>query len=176
MLISPDQVPPVGSGDMLEVCARFMTESDYRGLEDCTLNPEDPEAPGLCMAYREWERSLRNDLVRLRAAEQALDETVYLRDAEDIFGTEAIAGEAMAKSTPLEAEIFLDASRWAKIDDLSGGHYFDIEFLRGYRLKLQILERRAMFEEEKGFAAYRDLYARVLGASGTEVPVGGGIE
>ena len=38
-----------------------------------------------------------------------------------------------------------------KIDELSTGHFFDMEFLRAYRLKLQILERHELFEEERGF-------------------------
>jgi hypothetical protein len=41
-------------------------------------------------------------------------------------------------------------------------------------MKLQILERRSMFDEERGFSAYRDLYTRVLAASGTDIPDGGG--
>lgn len=173
MLSSPDQEPPVSSEEMLELCSRFMKEPEYEGLLSSTVDPVE-DAPGLCGEYHSWEKSLRNELVQLRAAAQGLDEAVYLREVEDVFGTGAVAAEAMAKQTPLEAELFLDSSRWAYIDDLAIGHYFDIEFLRAYRLKLQLLERHAMFEEEKGFAAYRELYARVLDASGAEVPVGGG--
>ena len=174
MLATPDQEPPVSSDDMLEVCRRFMTEKDYEGLVVSTLDPGTGEAPWICREFHAWERSLRNSLVALRAAEQELDEDQYLRDVPDVFGTSAIAGEAMGKATPLEAELFLDGSRWAYIEDLAYGHFFDVEFLRAYRLKLQLLERRALFEEERGFAAYRDLYSRVLEASGTEIPVGGG--
>ena len=164
----------MSSDDMMEVCRRFMTDSDYEGLAASVLDPDAGEAPGICRQYHAWEKSLRNRLVTLRAAEQELDESQYLREVPDVFGTAAVAGEAMGKATPLEAELFLDASRWTYIDDLAFGHYFDVEFLRAYRLKLQLLERRALFEEERGFAAYRDLYSRVLEASGTEVPVGGG--
>jgi len=173
MLTGPDQSVPVSSDEMLDVCRRFISTEDYTGLEDSTLNPDDAFAPGICAFYREWERSLRNALVLQRSAEQHLSPDEYLRDSEDISGTTVIASEAVGKSTPLEAELFLDSCRWLKIDELSNGHFFDIEFLRAYRLKLQILERRAMFDEEKGFAAYHDLYARVLSASGTDIPNGG---
>ena len=173
MLTDPDQKPPISSEEMLDVCRRLIAEGDYSGLLESTLNPEDPAAPGICGSYRAWERSLRNDLVLLRAAEQDLNPEDYLRTSEPVSGTSAVAAESMAKDSPLEAELYLDGCRWSIIDELTVGHYFDIEFLRSYRMKLQILERRAMFEEERGFTAYHDLYARVLSASGTEIPTGG---
>jgi hypothetical protein len=101
-----------------------------------------------------------------------LDPGGYLRPAEAVFGTESMAHDVMAISSPLEAELYLDACRWAKIDELAYGHFFDLEFLRAYKMKLEILERHDMFEEEKGFDAYREIYARVLSASGTEIPMG----
>jgi hypothetical protein len=174
MLIGPDQVPPVSSEEMLDVCRRYISGDDYRGLVDSTLNPEDSGAPGICASYREWERSLRNDLVIQRSAAQNLNPDDYIRDSAALSGTGEIAAQAMGKSTPLEAELYLDSCRWLKIEELSTGHYFDIEFLRAYRMKLQILERRSMFDEERGFSAYRDLYTRVLAASGTDIPDGGG--
>ena len=173
MLTDSDQEPPISGEELLDVCRRFVTDGDYHGLVESTLNPEDPAAPGICGPFREWERSLRNDLVLLRAAEQDLNPEDYIRAFEPVSGTSSIATESMAKNSPLEAELYLDGCRWLKIDELAAGHYFDIEFLRSYRMKLQILERRAMFEEERGFAAYRDLYTRVLTASGTEIPTGG---
>ncbi|RKX80348.1 MAG: hypothetical protein DRP60_03435 [Spirochaetes bacterium] len=173
MLSGPDQPAPVSSEEMLDVCRRFIADSDYSGLVDSSLNPEDAEAPGICASFRGWERSLRNDLVIQRAAEQNLSSEEYIRTSESVSGTSVIASEAMSKSSPLEAELYLDSCRWLKIEELSTGHFFDIEFLIAYRMKLQILERRAMFDEKRGFAAYRELYARVLNASGTDIPDGG---
>ncbi len=90
-----------------------------------------------------------------------------------MFGTASAAAEAFSKDNPLDAELLLNNARWQFIEELSAGHFFDLEFLVAYRLKLQLQERRAMFEEEKGFAAYRGLYERVLEASGVQIPVGG---
>ena len=166
MLLGPDQPPPIESGVLLDSCRLFMNDEDYAGIENATTNPEDPEAPGICRIFRAWEKSLRNDLVRLRAAEQSLEPAGYLREAETVFGTASVASAAMNASTPLEAELLLNKARWSVLDELESGHYYDIEFLRSYRMKLQILERRAKFDEERGFEAYQDIYARVLEASG----------
>ena len=35
----------------------------------------------------------------------------------------------------------LDQARWAKLDELSFGHYFDLEALIIYAYKLRLLER-----------------------------------
>lgn len=175
MLTSSDQESPMSEAEMLDVCQRYLSDSDFSHLLESSLDPESPESYGICSVYRQWERSLRNDLVSLRAAEQNLNPEDYSRESVPVMGTSAVATEAMSKNTPLEAELYLDACRWSVIDDLAVGHFFDIEFLQSYKMKLQILDRRSKFDEERGFAAYRDLYARVLAASGTEteIPTGG---
>ncbi|MCK5735581.1 MAG: hypothetical protein KAH21_03840, partial [Spirochaetaceae bacterium] len=116
MLTGPDQTPPVTSDEMLDVCRRFIADGDYSGLVDSSLNPVGDQAPGISAAYRDWERSLRNDLVIQRSAEQNLNADDYLRESEEVSGTSAIASEAMGKSTPLEAELYLDSCRWSKIE------------------------------------------------------------
>jgi hypothetical protein len=173
MLITPDQVPPISSEEMMDVCRRFTSCRDYHGLLATSLDPEAGPAPGIWKSFRVWEISLRNDLAILRAAAQNLSSDKFLRKSPGVLGTSSIAAEAMSGKSPLEAELYLDGCRWAKIEELCTGHYFDIEYLRAYRMKLQILERHVKFEEEKGFAAYRVLYTRVLEATGTVEPTGG---
>jgi hypothetical protein len=41
----------------------------------------------------------------------------------------------------LEAEQYVDSVRWQKLDDLCLGHYFDLDALIVYALKLLILLR-----------------------------------
>jgi hypothetical protein len=172
MLIGPEQEVPITMEVMMDTCQRFLSKGDYEVLNSSTMIPQGTVAPGICEVFLEWEKSLRNELALLRAAEQNLNPEDHLRMSESILGTSVIAAEAMTKDSPLEAELYLDGCRWSRIADLSVGHFFDIEFLQSYKMKLQILERRSLFDEESGFAAYRDLYARVLTASGTEIPTG----
>jgi hypothetical protein len=175
MLVSPDQSPPLSSEQFLENCRAFLSDPDYQDLSVSSIDPQINAGSGLSALYCRWEASLRNQLVILRARELGLDAQTYLRESADIYGTGPIAAAAVAADSPLEAELYLDSRRWMKIDELSIGHFFDMEFLRAYRLKLQILERHELFEEERGFEAYRNLYARVLSASGADVPMGGNI-
>ena len=139
MLIDSEQDAPISSDELLEICRRFVADGDYRSLQASTLNPEDASASGICSEYRDWERSLRNELVLLRSAEQNLNPEDYIREAETVSGTSVIASESMGKDSPLEAELYLDGCRWSKIDELAAGHYFDIELITIYGMKLKII-------------------------------------
>ena len=62
----------------------------------------------------------------------------------------AAAREILEQETPLKAEHFMNNALWTILEDLSVGHYFDIDYLTAYFLKLQILQRRASFQVEAG--------------------------
>ena len=50
----------------------------------------------------------------------------------------------------LEAEKLLDRTSWQFLDELEQGHYYDLEFLMVYGLKLKILERHQEYATSKG--------------------------
>ncbi|MBL7170724.1 MAG: DUF2764 family protein [Candidatus Omnitrophica bacterium] len=99
-----------------------------------------------------FDRALRNELVKIRAAHKKLDPLKYLREknlgqstrGQSPFFSPNITNIALhAYRTPsiLEAEKFLDQARWRFLDELAIGHYFDIDYLIVYANKLLILER-----------------------------------
>lgn len=142
-----------------------MRPKDYRDILAANINPDFNSGGGLAKKFKIWEGSLRNELVRLRAAGLDRNPGESTRDTENEASTAAAAALAMAQPNPLEVEIYLGRCRWEKIDEMSVGHFFDMEFLRAYRLKLQILERHAMFNEEKGFAVYKNICNQVMQTS-----------
>ena len=62
----------------------------------------------------------------------------------------AAAREILEQETPLKSETFMSGTLWTILEDLMVGHYFDVDYLTAYYLKLQILERRASFQVEAG--------------------------
>jgi hypothetical protein len=78
----------------------------------------------------------------------------------------AAARAALGFESPLEAELFLDKSRWDTIESLQGIDYFSRNTIFGYLLKLLLLERRSLFRAEEGFVEYKGLYASVMEAAG----------
>lgn len=95
----------------------------------------------LCQ-MRSFETALRNELVRIRASRKHIDPLKFIRQDGYVQPyISHIAANAYRNVSTLESEKMLDEARWKKLDELSLGHYFDLDILIIYALKLQILER-----------------------------------
>jgi len=115
--------------------------------------------------WREWERTLRLNLARSRVIKTKREGTPTAEPPVVPADAAATATRALAEESPLEAEIMLDKARWGAIDSLLGHQYFDRNVIFAYLLKLLILQRRASFQTETGFAEYKSLYAAILDAA-----------
>lgn len=85
---------------------------------------------------------MRNELVKIRASRKKLDPAPYLRS--DGYDDPYISHRVMnAYRSPsiIERERLLDRERWNFLEEASFGHYFDLEALIVYALKLLILEK-----------------------------------
>ena len=92
--------------------------------------------------YHDFEAALRNELVRIRAHRKHLDASKYLRsDGYADQWITHIAATAYRNPSLIDAQKTLDQDRWKFLDELSTGHYFDLELLMIYARKLSILER-----------------------------------
>ncbi len=162
-MLSYDNPMAVSREDFLDICFRTMSESDYSAVTSCAITPEgEDDTGGFAGLYREWEIALRNALVRVRAKEQGVDDREFQREGGNGFGVDEIASSAVKIDSPLEAEHFLNRARWNRVDELTSGHIMDLEYLQGYYLQLQILERKESFREDEGFQNYRKLYEDIL--------------
>ena len=112
--------------------------------------------------WLKWDLSLRSDLAVLRA--QALGwEIEQYQETHRELGTFEIAREAMMQASPHEGEEIIDRARWKYLDELEVGHYFDIEKLLIYLLKVAILERRSQFTQDGGTASFQETYNEIAG-------------
>ncbi|MEW5758848.1 MAG: DUF2764 family protein [Candidatus Omnitrophota bacterium] len=105
-------------------------------------NLNEYSTQGIIKKILDFETVLRNELVKLRAARIKIDALQYLRP--DVYAGPAIVHIALsAQRNPhvLDAEKILDEARWSYLDELSFGHYFDLDYLIIYAYKLNILER-----------------------------------
>jgi hypothetical protein len=160
-------------------------KSDAKLLDKVSLDPR-PATEGFSYAekvpssgskfidnWREWERALRLNLAKQRAAKVKHDGALT---EPPVLPTDAAAAahRAIAAESPLEAEMLLDKARWEVIEELRGFNYFGSNTIFAYMLKLLILQRRSLFETETGFSEYKSLYASILagvqqGSSGGRV-------
>lgn len=172
---------PMTSSEFLVRAKRHLSNEDYAALEAAVLVSPPAGAPGEAMgtepllgAYYAWERSVRNELARLRAKRLGRASETYvhaLRPGEappDSFAARdetatRIAHAAFNAGNPLEGEIVLERERWLRLEELALQKTFDLARLVAYRLELQILERLALLKAEHGEAGYRETYAAILG-------------
>jgi hypothetical protein len=153
-LVSLDPLPPVkANGD----------NEDKNPTEDKAAPYTEKAAhsgSSFIDRWREWERVLRLNLAKYRAAKlgRPVPEAPVV-PVEAAIAAEKAVGAAVS---PLEVEIQLDKARWNAIEVLQGNFYFDRNTIFAYLLKLLILERRVSFQVEQGFSEYKSLYTSIM--------------
>jgi len=169
-----EQRPPMSSAAFKALAESLMDGDDAVLLKAVHLDPyeEDESAPSaegvntgcnFIDGWKNWERTLRLNLEKSRAIKLKRDS---LSMAEPPFYPADAAAAAVkavnSESSPLDTEIFIDKARWNAIDGLAGNEYFDRNNVYAYLLKLMLMERRILFNVERGFAEYKSLYASII--------------
>jgi len=152
--------PPFTSEKFLNMCGDFIPDEDLYTVgtlcggsyavgtpcgDSILFSTESPQSvPSTLINWQQFDIALRNELVKIRAAKKHVDPLLYMRpDGHAELSVTHIALAAARSLSIIEAEKILDQERWHFLDELSVGHYFDLDFLIIYTLKLQILERWA---------------------------------
>ncbi|MDD2702483.1 MAG: DUF2764 family protein [Candidatus Omnitrophica bacterium] len=136
--------PPFLFEQFLRQCSDLIPAKDYAVLTLCggdILLEEKQDFP-LLKEWLRFETALRNELVKIRAVRRKVEAARYLR--RDGYSETALYHIAMNShriAALIDSEKFLDQERWKKLDELSMGHYFDMEALVVYALKLNIILR-----------------------------------
>lgn len=154
----------LSTDQFLEACATFVQDADLRVLKNATLLPLETDHEGgspVTQLWWQWESAVRNELVKLRAAERGWPPEEHLKTTEYIPEAFDIAREAFTQDSPADGEEVLTRARWDILDRLEVGHYFDLDKLVIYYLRLQLLERKALMIESKGREEYQKSYEAV---------------
>ena len=186
--------PPMSSAAFKVLATEQMSSSDAALLEYCCLDPDplsDPQTENqkpappekklsyanpvrktsspLINRWKEWERLLRLNLAKARA--QKLKREIKESERVEIPETPSeiltAVRNSMTIESPLEAELFLDKTRFNAIDGFLGIDIFSENAMCAYLLKLLLMERRAAFVTEDGYEEYERLYAAILGQQET---------
>jgi hypothetical protein len=187
------QSAPLSSVQFKSLCKSELRPQDAALLDWCTLDPDTEglsSGKGKAASYRDepratvspfinkwryWERALRLNLARYRAQALGQEGAAPVDPPEDPVEVEALAKVALGLESPLEAELFLDQARWNAIEAMQGFDYFGVTTIYAYLLRLLLMERRASFNAEEGFVAYKGLYTAIMAAAGGLASEGGGV-
>lgn len=127
--------PPFSMEKFFSVCAELISQEDLEAVKN-SLKDEGGDR------YHDFETALRNELVKIRAQRKHLDASGFLRrDGYADQWISHIALGAYRNPSVIDREKMLDLERWKFLEELSVGHYFDIELLMIYARKLSILEK-----------------------------------
>ena len=166
-LLSYDSERALSTEEFLDACRPLVSPRHFRVLE--SAGSTDPAADGpSCRTldlWRGWEISLRNELVRLRAKNLGREARVQATDSGSVE-PQAIAREAFSQESPLQGEHALNRARWRYLDELESGHYFDIDKVLVYLLRLQILQRKTLFDDRRGRELFDKIYAEIINPVG----------
>jgi hypothetical protein len=101
-------------------------------------------------SFSKFTFDLKKEIKQWRLSEKGNGGDSSRSSLEKLFG----------QGTPLEKEIQIMKYQWEKLDELSRGHYTDLEALITYKIKLLILLRWWSFHVEKGFENFTRMVAK----------------
>lgn len=161
-----DMSDPPDINTFLEKCNMRLKERDYRYVKNSCLFDFDTSGKDIHPIYSkwlEWEMSLRNLLVRERASELKIDPAKYLRRANSTAQLHEIVRGAAHAENPLAGEAVLNKARWLFLDELEAGrHFFDVEKIIIYYLRLQLIQRKVRFTTDRGKKNFDSNYNKIM--------------
>lgn len=133
--LSMGNPPPFSFPAFLAKAKDYLLPQEMDILENISISgayAREGPLPSALSTWYAFDTALRNELLRLRRG--------HTRSAADNDIARA-ALSAYKNPSIIEAERFLDEQRWGFLDSLLFGHYFDLDLLALYGLKLLILQR-----------------------------------
>ncbi|GAB4372658.1 MAG: hypothetical protein Kow009_08680 [Spirochaetales bacterium] len=156
-----DEPPPLSLEEFRSLCKDTLTEKDWKILDQASLFGEEPAGNELLSRWHRWEQSFRSDLARLRASKLGMESDSIPRMIPDSGRVAEAARAAMMEPSPAAAEQLILKVYWEVLEDLEVNHFFDLDKLLVYYLKLQILHLRAQRNREEGMKNFTSVYHRI---------------
>ncbi len=159
--------PPISTEYFADLCHRFLSGNELECAETLSLEaPREgcPTGSAFLDRWYAWDRDLRLALVQFRAAKmkKEVPSNAGAGVTQDI---QQIARTACSYDSPLEAEMYLNAERLKKLEDITPLDNFCLDAVYAYGLKLKMAERMHKFDESEGMQSYRIIYDQILGES-----------
>ncbi len=166
--LSPEASQVISLEDFLATSRDWLNERDWLLLTEAKLEPVYTDNSNrVVSSWLAWESGLRNAMLRIRSSKSSQDAGQYARkdqqgnDFQAFHEVSELARTASNASNPLEAELLLLKGRWNFLDSLELGHFFDIERLIVYKLKVLLLQRKNQMTVALGQEHYRLAYEAV---------------
>lgn len=144
-----EEKPAISSKEFIRESKKWLTGTDFGRLSRADINDFDA-VPGDTRILGEWkafDSDLRRQLKEVREA----------RKQSEHVQVPPILKRVFDHSTPLEMENELAGIRWNFAEAKETFCDFDLDRLMMYYLKLQIAERKGLFDKKKGMESFESL-------------------
>lgn len=131
----------------LEEAEKWLDGRDFKLLSKIELGSIDlvKQFPGSLQTYQKVENEFRNEVAAYRKANK-----------EDLdYKPSLFPTSTLKEGNPLEIEKKLLFFRWQLIEEMEVEHHFNLAFIMLYYLKLQILQKLAQFDKQKGMEKFQ---------------------
>lgn len=148
-MLNPDGEMPFPYNAFLEMCRNSVSDSLFSVLQDLSVN----SSKGAFLSkWSEFYAALADELTYQRNVRLGKAGASSSGGDSDAI---RIVTAVMNEKNPLRAEEMLLSLEFEKLDELTSQHYFDECSLLGYALKLKLLERKTVFEHDRGKAEFK---------------------
>lgn len=134
---------PFSPEEFVNKAAEFLSSLDLTMLKNA-LSPVASIGPvhPVTKNWLEFNIVFKNELARLRATKKKIPVEKYIRpQKEQNLNLIPLIQHAIRQPSPIDAEKELDGIKWRYLEELSLGHYFDLQAVIIYLYKLKIIER-----------------------------------
>lgn len=139
---------PVSFEEFILLSEKFIPIQEVEVLKKISISGEykSKNMPKVFKKWQDFDISLRNELVKIRSNRRHQDFSKYLRSQGEAAFLSVSLVNIVRNPALIEVEKSLDLERWHFLDELTFGHFFDLDFLIIYGLKLLLLERWEIIE------------------------------
>ncbi|MCC8164480.1 MAG: hypothetical protein LIO86_15275 [Lachnospiraceae bacterium] len=160
---------PITEKEFRDACSSFLSEKELEILDGISLIPPRearPTGSELVDAWNREERELRLALAATRASHKGKSFSV---DGE-VISAPALqaANTAVDLGDPLAAEEYLQSCRMETLDRLRPMDMFCEDAVYCYAIRLKLLTRMRLFDEERGHQSYQNIYHSILNGNSQE--------
>ncbi len=148
--------------EFLSICKDKVSRRDYMMLENATLSGTATCGGSFMKDFTHFRSMVEKELAFQRAQKLSLQDSRYENKGDRESRITDRVRKAVSADNPLEGEKIILGLYWDYLEEHVGnGHYFDLTFLLGYSLRLQILSRLSLFDLDRGNAEFERLFGNL---------------
>lgn len=163
-LLRPDEAPPMTSEAFLDTCRQSLGQSDLELVQSVSLEVSKDGLRHRHIFLRQWNAVLekvRKEMHGQRSRRLNIEASASSQVGDKDPWVAEMVRSVMQAENPLQAELQLLQYYWHRVDELSTGHVFDVDFLIAYHVKLKLMARRSLFTPIEGNSEFKRLFSNL---------------